>query len=95
MNLTNAIALSNRDQRIFGCLNDGLNFCAPETFRAELGYGAKVDEYAIGVLAYYMFSGGEYPYQIPLTIKKDEKIYRFISKSCIDFKHLIWSRYQS
>ena len=93
MNLTNALVLSNRDQRIFGCRNEGLNFCAPETFRADLGYSAKVDEYAVGVLAYYMFSGGEFPYLIPQSIKKDERIYRFISKTCIDFKQSSWSRY--
>ena len=94
MNLTNALVLQGRDQRLFGYLDDGLDFCAPEAFRADLGYGAKVDEYAIGVLAFYMFSGGEFPYQIPHTIKKDEKIYRFISKSQLEFKHSIWSRYK-
>lgn len=61
-NLTSALVLQHHDQRIFGYLTDGLNFCAPEAFRADQGYGAKVDEYAVGVLAYYMFSGGELPY---------------------------------
>ena len=58
-----------------------------------MGYSAKVDEYAVGVIAYYMFTGGEMPYQIPSTIKKDERIYRFISKACIDFKQPCWANY--
>ena len=85
-NLKNAFVVQNKDQRIYGYRSEGINYCAPETFRADLGYSEKVDEYAVGVVAYYMFTGGEFPYQIPSTIKKDERIYRFISKTCIDFK---------
>ena len=46
-----------------------------------------VDEYAVGVLAYYMFSGmKDYPCKIPLSLADDMKIYHYLEKADLEFE---------
>ncbi len=54
MGFDNALQLENKDQVINKVLN-GNEFTAPEVFLNK--YNCKIDEYAVGVLAYYLLSG--------------------------------------
>ena len=76
-----AVLLSDRHQKLYDDL-DGLQFCAPEIFNKEKGHGMAVDEYAVGVLAYYLFSGmKDYPCKIPLSLTDDEQIYEHLAEA--------------
>lgn len=82
--------LNTKESRLFDDL-EGLQFCAPEIFKKRVGHGLLVDEYAVGVLAYYLFSGmKDYPCKIPLSLKDDLEIYEHIGKSTLEFKQPIW-----
>ena len=75
---------------------DGLNFCAPEMFNSEIGHGLLVDEYAVGVLAYYLFSGmKDYPFKIPLSLTDDMEIYDYLCEEEVQFSQPIWTLYKS
>ena len=45
-----------------------------------------VDEYAVGVLAYYLFSGmKDYPCKIPLSLTDDLDIYDHLAQADLTF----------
>jgi len=77
MSFNSAKQLSGPDEKDYSLL-DGLHFCAPEGFNEEKGHGLKVDEFAIGVLGYYLLSGLKYPNQIPRTCYNDKMIYKHL-----------------
>lgn len=86
-----AVKLQDKDQRLFDDL-EGLQFCAPEIFNKQIGHGLGVDTYAIGVLAYYLFSGArDYPRRVPLYLTDDMKIYHFLENADLNFSQPIWS----
>mgnify|MGYP003903461517 FL=1 len=65
---------------------DGLQFCAPEIFNKDMGHGLLIDEYAIGVLAYHLFSGAkDYPRKVPLSLTDDMQIYHYLQKTEVKF----------
>mmetsp|Transcript_21062 Transcript_21062/g.25884 ORF Transcript_21062/g.25884 Transcript_21062/m.25884 type:complete len:129 (+) Transcript_21062:1104-1490(+) len=79
--LHKAVKLEAAEQRLFDDL-DGLQFCAPEIFNKWTGHSLAVDEYAIGVLAFFLFSGmKDYPCKIPLSLTDDMEIYEYIRSS--------------
>ena len=54
-----------------------------------------VDEYAIGVLAYHLFTGArEFPRKVPLSLTDDMEIYRFLEKTELQFNQPIWSQFR-
>ena len=54
-----------------------------------------VDEYAVGVLAYYLFSGmKDYPCKIPLFLTDDLDIYDHLAQAKLSFSQPIWSHYR-
>ena len=80
-----AVQLEDKNHKLFDDL-DGLHFCAPEIFNKQWGHGMAVDEYAVGVLAYYLFSGmKEYPFKIPLTFTDDSEIFEHLSETELQF----------
>ena len=54
-----------------------------------------VDEYAVGVITYYLFSGmKDFPCKIPLSLSDDDDIYDFLEQSEIHFKQPVWESYR-
>ncbi len=89
-----AVQLTSKGQRLFDDL-EGLQFCAPETFNKRVGYGLAIDEYAVGVLAYYLFSGmKDYPWKIPLWLTDDLEIFDYLAQAQLEFKQPVWDRYR-
>ena len=54
-----------------------------------------VDEYAVGVLAYYLFSGmKDYPCKIPLSLTDDRQIFNHLEQAQLEFRQPIWEHYR-
>ena len=85
-----AVQLTDKSARLYDDL-EGLQFCAPEIFNKQVGHGMVVDEYAIGVLAYYLFSGmKDYPCKIPLSLTDDLEICDHLANSQLEFNQPVW-----
>jgi len=85
-----AVQLYSASERLYDNL-DGLQFCAPEIFNKYIGHGMLVDEYSIGVLAYYLFSGAnDYPRKVPLSLTDDMQIYHYLQGAEVKFDQPIW-----
>lgn len=54
MSFDNAVQLTHKNQKLSNVL-PGMDFTAPEIFLSK--YDRKIDEYAAGVLMYYLLSG--------------------------------------
>ena len=89
-----AVQLESKTQRLYDDL-EGLQFCAPEIFNKQIGHSLAADEYAIGVLAFYMFGGmKDYPCKIPLFLTEDLEIYEHLRKAKLDFQKPVWDQYR-
>ena len=55
-----------------------------------------VDEYAVGVIAFYLFSGMKdcNPYKIPRSLEDDDQIFDHLERSVLDFSQPIWQCYK-
>lgn len=55
-----------------------------------------VDEYAVGVIAFYLFSGmKDYPCKIPLFLTDDLEIYEYLQESAkVEFTQPVWESYR-
>lgn len=84
--MNKAVILNSAEERLYDDL-EGLQFCAPEIFNKEIGHSLTVDEYAVGVLAYYLFSGmKDYPGKIPLSLTDDLDIYEYLLNAKLQFR---------
>ncbi len=89
-----AVQLQSKNQRLYEDL-EGLQFCAPEIFNKQIGHSMAVDEYAIGVLAYFLFSGmKDYPCKIPLYLTDDLDIYDHLGQAELKFEQPVWGQYR-
>ena len=89
-----AVQLKEKSERLFDDL-EGLQFCAPEIFNKNAGHSLMVEEYAIGVLAFHLFSGmKDYPRKIPLSLTDDLKIFNYLQQAQLEFKQPIWEHYR-
>mmetsp|Transcript_4637 Transcript_4637/g.3152 ORF Transcript_4637/g.3152 Transcript_4637/m.3152 type:complete len:81 (+) Transcript_4637:813-1055(+) len=78
MSMQSAVRVSSLDEKIYK-KKQGLYFCAPECFESEeTGYTYKADIYSVGILFYYIISGGHMPWTIPKNLKRDSEIKMYV-----------------
>eukprot|EP00347_Sterkiella_histriomuscorum_P000549 403375425 len=91
MSFDNAVQLSYRDQNLTNVL-PGMEFTAPEIFIGK--YDRKIDEYAAGVLMYYLLSGQEFPFKLSSQNNDKEQFWGLMSQE-LQFNHQVWSNYEN
>jgi serine/threonine protein kinase len=62
MSFENAVSIANKKSLIKNNLHMQINFTAPEVYLGK--HDCKVDEYAAGVLMYYLLSENKYPFKL-------------------------------
>ena len=89
MAFDNAIQLDYKDQVITKIL-PGSEFTAPEVFMSR--YTRKIDEYAVGVLMYYLFSGFAFPFRLSPQNSDKEQFWALINQD-LSFADDVWMNY--
>lgn len=91
MSFDNALQLQHKKQLIDRRVSNHLAFISPEQFRGR--YDRKCDEYAVGVLMYFMLSGHRFPFQIKKR-KNDQAFYESLVAQKLDFSDPVWATYK-
>mmetsp|Transcript_26088 Transcript_26088/g.35611 ORF Transcript_26088/g.35611 Transcript_26088/m.35611 type:complete len:88 (-) Transcript_26088:962-1225(-) len=87
MSFANAVYLENINEDKIYKPKIGPYFRAPETWDAkEQGYDYRADIYSVGILFYYICSGGSFPWIIPKDKSDEAAIKKFIMEQPLEFK---------
>ena len=89
MSFDNAVQVPSKKTHITKAVG-GTFFVAPEVYTGR--YNKKVDEFAAGVLMYYMLGGFKFPFKFTKS-NNDKELYLTLIQQELSFKDRIWDKY--